>query len=386
MNVEYMCIYCTNTYQKNGEHVFPYGLGGQDIFMDCVCGVCNNYFSGLERELYQKSPVGLMRSTYGIEGYNPNPINPAPFKAPILVCLDKKNKHVFEVGHYAKMNIGLRPQMYYHRDRYYVEGDHQGNAELFASAFSNWKANNSILTARVKDEIAMVKFELVGGKYQRKILSGKQFTKKTIQFCTLPQDHRLFDELSPRLFIDDDKKLKIRAKSFTEAQDFLEAVLLDIQTNNRYTSLPDIQLDEPTIEVGFSFNAFKLEQALVKIGLNCLTHCYPVTKTSPAIKPHIDFVMGKELNDIRRSKEEKDQIRDSMDGHHNIFFAQVEQKVNVRISLFNGMFVFSFWIENLSIMKPINYSRLLINYSDRLHTFQDTNAFLRSFMPEKKDV
>jgi hypothetical protein len=386
MSVENRCIYCTNLYQKNGEHVFPNGLGGQDIFMDCVCGVCNNYFSGLERELYQKSPVGLMRSTYGVEGYNPNPTNPAPFKAPILVCLDKKNKHVFEVGQYAKMKIGLRPQMYYHRDRYYVEGDHQENAALFALAFSNWKAKNSILTARIEDEIAMVKFELVSGNYQRTLLSGKQSTKKAIQFCTLPQDHKLFNKLSPRLFIDDDGKLKIRAKTFKEAQDFLEAVLLDTQTNNRYTSLQNKQLDKPTIEVGFSFDALKLEQALVKIGLNCLIHCYPATKTSLAIKPHVNFVMGKKPNYIIRSKEEKDQIRDSMEGHHNIFFAQVEQKVNVRISLFNGMFVFSFWIEDLSIMKPINYSRLLINYSDRIHMFQETNAFLMSFMPEKRDI
>jgi hypothetical protein len=47
------CIYCENVYEKDTEHVFPHGLGGQKLFINCVCADCNRYFSGLERELYQ---------------------------------------------------------------------------------------------------------------------------------------------------------------------------------------------------------------------------------------------------------------------------------------------------------------------------------------------
>jgi 5-methylcytosine-specific restriction endonuclease McrA len=48
------CKYCGVKYDKNTEHVFPFGLGGEDTYANFVCTVCNNEFSGLERELYQK--------------------------------------------------------------------------------------------------------------------------------------------------------------------------------------------------------------------------------------------------------------------------------------------------------------------------------------------
>lgn len=374
--LENTCIYCNKPYQKNGEHVFPFGLGGQDIYIDCVCSVCNNYFAGLERELYQKSFVGLLRSVHGVEGYSPNAINPSPFKAPVLLSIDKKHNLVFEIGQYAKMQVNLRPQIYFHHDRYHIEGDSQENTTLFATEFSKWIKENGILTAKVNDEIVMLKFELEKGKYKILRLNGKQATRKAIQFCSLPIDHRLYEHLKPRLFIDDDRKLKIRAKTFQEAEHFLLGLLDDIRVNNNYTSLVGIDLDTPVVEVGFSFNPLKFEQALVKIGLNCLLHYYPKSRTSPSIKPHVNFVMGNKSSSISRSKDDKEPIKDSKEGHHNVFFFQTEKNVNVRISLFNGEFAFSFWIDDLKVMDKGRYGRLLINYTDRINTFQDTNSFL----------
>ena len=92
------CVYCNINPVKNSDHVFPKSLGGENIYMDCVCDKCNNKFSKIERELFQKSIIGLMRSAEGVEGYSKNKRRPAPLKFPEIFQHDKEEKVVYEVG------------------------------------------------------------------------------------------------------------------------------------------------------------------------------------------------------------------------------------------------------------------------------------------------
>ena len=63
------------------------------------CKKCNNYFSKLERELYQKSPVALMRSNAGIQGYSKNNKNrPATLKYNEILSYVHDFDIVYEVG------------------------------------------------------------------------------------------------------------------------------------------------------------------------------------------------------------------------------------------------------------------------------------------------
>ncbi|SDH52113.1 HNH endonuclease [Mucilaginibacter gossypii] len=152
LNISKKCIYCGNTYTgKDGEHVFPFGLGGQNLYMDCVCEKCNNAFSALELELYQKSFVGLVRSVEGVEGYNPNKRNPAPFKAPVLLIFDEKNNVVFEVGQQVRMQVFIRPQLFKLNKKFYVEADNVESQRLFADTFVKWKKDSGIFITRKKN-------------------------------------------------------------------------------------------------------------------------------------------------------------------------------------------------------------------------------------------
>ncbi|TWI97587.1 hypothetical protein JN11_03409 [Mucilaginibacter frigoritolerans] len=373
------CRYCGNVYtKKDGEHVFPYGLGGENLYIDCVCEQCNNYFSGLELELYQKSFLGLMRSTIGVEGYTPNARNRSPFKAPVLLSFDEKNQIVFEIGQQFRMQVFVRPQIFAIGGKYYVEADSMESKQLFADAFVKWKKENGVLTACVEKKIIHVKFTIADGHYSRLSEPVKKDVKKPIQYCTLPEDHHLYDHLSPRLFIDDDEKLKIRARTLVEAEIFLEDLLNDTLFNNQYGSFSGSDLNSPIVHVGFSFDSVKFQQALVKIGLNCLIYYFPQIKENPSLNPYIGYVMHG-THGIKGGMEAKDQLMDSVPETHNIFFSSWEGNVRVRISLFSGQFVFAFWIENLPLLGHNSYHRLLIDYQHRQHTFQDTIAFLKSF-------
>lgn len=71
MNAE--CVYCGQVNEFNGEHMFPAGLGGDDkrfMIKDCVCKVCNTYFSKLEGELSRRTPSALTRLIKQSQGRN----------------------------------------------------------------------------------------------------------------------------------------------------------------------------------------------------------------------------------------------------------------------------------------------------------------------------
>lgn len=61
----YKCIYCKSKGPFNDEHVFPFGLGGDDpdyILVNMVCKECNGeVFSKFEAALMRRSTVAFIR-------------------------------------------------------------------------------------------------------------------------------------------------------------------------------------------------------------------------------------------------------------------------------------------------------------------------------------
>lgn len=376
------CAYCGAEYEKDTEHVFPFGLGGQDIFIHCVCADCNTQFSRLEQELYQKSYIALMRSTEGVEGYRPSKDKPAPFKAATLVTTDSSHKIVYEVGQYHQMKIFIRPQLIELGGSYYIEGDTSEGVNDLSKIFLEWSKSNLTLVAKneISGELILTEFILKDRQYITTIGNNAKL-KKAIKFFTLPKTHEFYPILSPRIFIDDDKILKVRAKSEVESIKFLQDLLTYNLEPRRFSSYP-AALEHPLVRVNMQFNQRKVEQALVKIGLNCLLYYYPGSSMAFELRDLINYVRQGSPN-INAWTESKDSIKDNNEGTHNLFFYQLESAFVVRISLFNGHFVFSFSIDKLKLLKKGEYNRLLIDYKKRRNTFQNHNAFLESFVPPR---
>jgi len=133
------------------------------------------------------------------------------------------------------------------------------------------------------------------------------------------------------------------------------------------------------IYVSQKFNGIQLSQGLVKIGVNCLMHFYPAFKNNDSFNECISFVMsGNGAVEIKG--EERDSIKDSGEGTHNLFFQQTKIGMNVRIGFFNGGGgAFSFYVTGLMVMKPGEFNRLVIDYKSCTMEFQDRTTFLASF-------
>lgn len=222
---ERKCIYCNKPYDKDSEHVFPHGLGGEKLYVDFVCKKCNSKFSGLESELYQKSPVALTRSVEGIKGYKKNNGNKAFLKAPILLTYDEDNKIVYEISQHDEMKIILKSQIIDINGKYYLERDNEKNVTQLAQKLKNWKNNSFAAITRLPSEhdktYDYIKFSFKTDKIVYDSITTTDKIKKSILIQDFPENHELFKVLSPRLFLDDNQNIKVRAKTVSDGVSFL---------------------------------------------------------------------------------------------------------------------------------------------------------------------
>jgi hypothetical protein len=374
------CRYCDNDFQKDTEHVFPSGLGGEDLYMDCVCEECNNKFSSLEGELYQKSPIAFMRS---VEGVKLAKNKPTFFKANILLHFDSVTGLVYEMGQFNEMQLFIRPQIVRLNNTFYIEGSTNEDNKVFAKKFRSWRDDNlRIITRKPKtkdDSIEFVQLKIVAGQFTKQILEEKIKTKNEIVIELLLNSHELFDRLNPRLFIDDNENLKVRAKSTDEAVNFMLDFLNFTILNKPLTSIGgERKIKNPEISVGLNFDPLKLEQALVKIGLNCLMYYIPSARDKSSLGNIVSFVKTGNPKMVA-GLVQKSNLIDAPTDSHNIFFAQLDKSLNIRLSLFNGHFVYNFYIPDLQVLRPNEYNRLVIKYKQRINKFEDSIEFLKSF-------
>lgn len=376
--IEKGCLYCTNPYfEDNNEHVFPEGLGGAKVYIDCVCSKCNSSFSGLETELLKNSPVAFIRNAKGVSKFN----------APLHLMFDEKHQLVFEVSQIEGFQIYVRPQLMFFDGRYRVYGNEK-NAKEFSKICKEWFTTNlRIVTeyVNIENKVSYVEFRKESDHYTIIKNSDQFIVKDEITIQLLDETNKLYPYLTPRLYLDDrnpeKKRLRIRAKTQDEAINFIKNYLdLEFTNKNANETVENqyIFYKDPEIYVGLSHNQSKLERAVVKIGLNCLMHYFPMSKKGSLLDPYTTYVKTgfKSFNVL---SEEKCQIKDSLQETHNIFFYQSNSFVNIRLSLFNGFVVYNFSILHLSIMPTNEYSRLVIDYKRKINRFENINQFLTSF-------
>jgi hypothetical protein len=375
---EKKCRYCQHTYSGEGrEHVFPKGMGGPDIYMDNVCGDCNQKFSSYERALMRDSPVAFMRSVEGIEGYGHT--DKGAFLAPILLTFDESKNVVYEVGQRHPFTNFIRPQILLVQEAFYIEGDTRDNTENFNRKFIHWRNKVRYIVIKDVDKLQWVELVDNGVTYKAVVKQVIEKSKEAVKIDLLHDTDIYFVHLSPRLYLSDLGELRVRARSNEEAIEFLIKLMNHTRKAVPLSSLKKDTFTNPVIYVGQKFNGIQFSQGLVKIGINCLMYYYPTFRDDDAFNECISFVMtGKGAVEIKG--EEKSPIKDSVEGTHNIFFQQMTFGMNIRISFFNGAGgALSFNVVGLMMMNPGDFNRLVIDYNSHTAEFQNRTQFLTSF-------
>ncbi|MFZ6014437.1 MAG: HNH endonuclease [Bacteroidota bacterium] len=372
-----LCVYCDRNAVTNSEHVFPYGLGGENIFLDCVCSACNSEFSKLERELIQKSIVGLIRSEVGLEGYSKNKIHPSPFKQATIFHHDESSGIVYEVGQSKGFEIYIRPQILRKDNAYYLEGASQQELEKFSKVFIKWLKDNPVVVQLPVPSASpnAIRFIKTGNQYSYETYTVAKVRKEII-LKIVGEDDRYFEQITPRIFLDDEDKIFVRAKSLEEAADFLMGLLNLIENKTPLNSYKKDLAATPIIAVSFNFDNKKVERAVVKIAMNLLFHYYPETRGSAMFHSAKQFVLMGDRTDLPCYLGQPIASIDKIENSHSVSFVQYEKKLVMRINLFSGKVIFCLELKGFSIMKPGEHSAVDIDYIKRKQKFLSKHELL----------
>ena len=378
--MEKKCFYCSNTYPKDTEHVFPDGLGGQKLFMPCVCEKCNNDFSKLEGELYQKGISALMRSVEGVTKQKKQN-KPTYFKAPILLTFDEENKIVYEVNQNNEFKISLKSQIIKINSKFHLESSSQKDVDILNNKFRIWKKDSLKIVLKFPNKdnnsTSYIQFQIDDNKVSSKKTESFEKVKNSI-IVEILDNHELSKHLELRIFLDNKNDLRLRAKSIEESINFIKHFLIFTSKPVKLKSFNKEINDNGIVYVGYKFDPLKNEQAMVKIMLNCLIYYFPNSKNNSSLE-NVKIFVKNGKSELKRSIEKTDKIIDSKENSHNIFFQQYQNNVRVRLSLFNGQFCYSIIIENLLILSNMDYNRLIIDFVKRVNKLESKNDFLTSF-------
>jgi hypothetical protein len=278
----------------------------------------------------------------------------------------------------------IRPQIIFKNDNFYVEASDELNRQEFAKVFQKWLKNNlRVITSAPKTkggETEFLQFEKVDARFEFDSKLEYLKVKDEIRVDVLNSDHELFPHLEPRLFVDDDDRLRIRARSVIEATTFIKGFLNRILESRPLTSYgPEKIIKNPSISVGFGFDVVKLERALVKIVVNCLAHYYPGVRAHPSLKGSIEFVNRGDHTLISPFGKCKISLRSPQDSHA-MLISQVDENVVVNLHLFNDTMFYELALNELVLLSNFEHNRLVVRFKERKNIFQDYQGFLRSLV------
>lgn len=269
--------------------------------------------------------------------------------------------------------------------RFHIEGESTKTVTVLTKKLELWVTeslrviNSKNLKSGSVNEF--IEFHNVDNTFSFEAKVGKLKVKDEIRVDVMAETDKLHSLVTPRLFLDNrnprHNRLRIRAKSFNEGNEFLKDFLNSTKTKKKITSYPYKDLDYSPVTAELSWNERKLERALAKIAVNCLIHYLPDSKDQTAIMPALKYVRYDNSN-ISAALENKNNLIDNTPNTHNIFFYQLSDNFSIRISLFNGIFVFNIYIPTLKLLPEMNYKRLIIDFRNRKNNFQNEAEFLSS--------
>lgn len=225
------CFYCGSTGPFNKEHVFPYALGGGGddwTLIDCVCVDCNNMFSSIERALARNSLEALPRTAYGPVGRkrkgNLSRMVPLYTDGAFLIATD--SDLAIEAGLEFGFKPYIRAQIIENSfPQYFITGSDHDELECLFSAISKLgeKKFLTIETPTKKGQcfkIAELSFQEAGDLVIKNTFDSLSPMGAWYENFFQIEERRL----TPRIFLDDERRLVLRAESPEQGVRFLGTI------------------------------------------------------------------------------------------------------------------------------------------------------------------
>lgn len=338
------CIFCPKEVIKPTEHVFPKGLGGGDVFVDFVCSDCNNRFSGIERELIQKSFVGFIRTAEGVQGYRKKKNNhPAALKYLDILYKDTNHSLIYECGVEAQLKPYFKPQIIKYTNEFITVASDPKDGELFQKHFQNWFDEPIIITKfpeKVEEQYESIRFYIDEHKkvhYSNEVLHKS----KKHHIIYIPMEVEEYDNIfTPRVFLSADDRLYVRANSIAQSVEFITELVSYLLVNGKTSTpegLPSTEVvQSPKLLMSFNFDLRKCNRAAAKILINTLLHFHPTLRAHPSLANIKKFIIDGDVT-IKGGFTNKNIPYFKIPDCHQVLFTVEGNNLILYLSLFGAM-------------------------------------------------
>lgn len=374
MTVGKTCFYCKIKYTtKDNEHVFPDGLGGERIMMDCVCQDCNREFSTLENELISKSFIAFMRVAEGVKDVPSGKQH--VMKEVRTYRMDQDLAVALEVQVSNALKEKLFAQIILKEEKLHIRYEVEEEYNRLLVKLGKWKEFNKSYTLK-SEHGEILSYEVSKDEKTKQVITTviPEIPNGYIGLEIAEYKERMNEFLLPRIFEDSKGRLKIRARSQSEAIELIRHLLWwDLKTPEVVVTMEKGQAE---IVVHHTHDAVMFNQALAKIALNCLIAYYPEVKNEQdKFTTAISFIKER-LGTIPFQTTHQKNGLDLVDKTHNLFFFNQNTETLIRISLYNGAFQIVFFLPRLNAIDVQGPGRLLIDFQHKKNTFQDSHNLI----------
>lgn len=284
------CIYCLEhkpSEKFDNEHVLTRAFCGQGknwTLVDIVCRECNGKMSAFESHWTQSAVESVMRNFSGPKGRSSKSTasRMQPTEIDNLYIVQRGDSLAYEAGFAFPNQFYFRPQILVSNKGLVSIAANLADGELLKQAVTTLTQMPSLQLCQPKYEDGARKFTITellrDAKTSRYVINAQSEDRKPngywIRDYPEPPTVADFDgnerKLTPRLALDDRKRLYFRVQAPHEAIEILDNL---IQGNMApQANSPEFRADDQTLRIGINIKLPLLFRAVMKTGMNLVAH------------------------------------------------------------------------------------------------------------------
>ncbi len=290
------CVYCGQTNQFNGEHVFPAGLGGDDkrfMIRDCVCNVCNTYFSTLEVELSRKTPSALARLIKQSQGRDRGGKSSPPILQTESSYVIDPGGRILEAKISAGMATTLIPQIHVDGEKIIFTASEENALYTFIDECKKVMLAPEIKVVEkiIEESAAYFSVRVISQDEDRLIIGDAEVVVKAPAgaiWIKNPLQNSKHDAegleliLTHRFYHHEGRSITYKASDPSKILEDIIKVRQFLKAPDALKSYTDEEFENPLVSVEMGFDIQSVLQAYAKIGMNFLIHLGGMsTRASP---------------------------------------------------------------------------------------------------------
>lgn len=328
------CIYCKGSGPFNKEHVFPKGMGGDDLdflLINVVCESCNSKFSKLEASFMRSSPLALSRliNQTASRGNHKSP----QFNTTTNFVHDPESNSLLEATYETGLKAILLPQLIFKESHLSFHATNAKELIKFIDKLKSLLEPSTVEVARKKlgpkpNQFIIETYTWTDKSYINTSSRLQSTQPKNVIWLEIYEEKQTQPERTPfetRIYHRKQGEIALKSITETNTSKNLKDARLYMHDGLKIETATIRDIEKPLTHVEFTSNISEGDRAFAKIGINFLAHImgedYVRDPSFDSIKKSI--LTGTPTLPItmlvkNTSRASDEMLGEAIDGHHTL--------------------------------------------------------------------